>query len=218
MSQSRSATAPTRLSSRSKRASVLAAAVEYFGQHGYDDTKWADIAGAVGIGPTALYHYFESKQHCLYEIMSEALASHREVFRTATANPPDYETGLVSALRSGFDLTEHEVLRMRVLVDKQGSVAVRRSSPREEAARALARDRTRDLEFDWAAFLIRGMQQGIVPEADARLMARAVLGLNTSVWQWFRPSGTLALREVADFYIRRQLAMIGLRPELQDEK
>ena len=32
--------------------------------------KWAKIADEVGIGQTALYHYFESKAHCLLTIMS----------------------------------------------------------------------------------------------------------------------------------------------------
>src|SRR6476469_2072351 len=57
-------------SSRSKRAEILATATEYFGRHGYEHTKWADIAAAVGVGSTALYHYFESKLHCLYEIQA----------------------------------------------------------------------------------------------------------------------------------------------------
>ena len=58
---------------RSKRDQILDVATEYFGRYGYDETKWADVAAAVGIGSTALYHYFESKQHCLYEVMSRAV-------------------------------------------------------------------------------------------------------------------------------------------------
>ena len=65
---------------RSKRDQILDVATDYFGRYGYDETKWADVAAAVGIGSTALYHYFESKQHCLYEIMSRAVASTRERF------------------------------------------------------------------------------------------------------------------------------------------
>ena len=59
--------------SRSKREAILATATEYFGRHGYEHSKWADIAAAVGVGSTALYHYFESKLHCLYEIQAEAV-------------------------------------------------------------------------------------------------------------------------------------------------
>ena len=57
-----------------KRERILEVAIDAFGRYGYEDAKWADVAAAVGIGPTALYHYFESKQHCLYEIMGTAVA------------------------------------------------------------------------------------------------------------------------------------------------
>jgi AcrR family transcriptional regulator len=60
-------------SPRSKGEDVLAVATAFFGEHGYEDTKCANVAAAVGIGPAALYHYFESKQHRLCVIMAEAL-------------------------------------------------------------------------------------------------------------------------------------------------
>ncbi len=62
------------------------------------------------------------------------------------------------------------------------------------------------------------MQQGILPEADPRLLTRAVLGLYNSIWHWYRPRGTLTVDDVADFFIRRQLAVLGLPPELLDGK
>ena len=68
-----------------------------------------------------------------------------------------------------------------------------RTSAREEEARQLARARTRDLEFAWATFLTRGMEQGAIPEADARLLTRAMLGLYNSVWHWYRPRGSIEL-------------------------
>ena len=124
---------------------------------------------------------------------------------------------LVAVLRSGYQLSEHEVQRMRVLVAEQGLVGVGRKSPREEEARELARVRTRDLEFSWAAFLVRGMEQGVLQEADPRLLARATTGMNLSVWHWYRPRGTMGLEEIAKFFVGRQLAVLGLRPEVADE-
>jgi AcrR family transcriptional regulator len=210
-------TAP-RVSSRSKRDDILLTAASYFGDQGYEDTKWADVAAAVGVGSTALYHYFESKLHCLYVIMAEALEASIVAFEEITKDHhDDYPRALVGALRSGFELTNEEVLRFRVLVAEQGLVGIARTSEREEEARQLARSRTRHLEFAWATFLVRGMEQGVLPEADPRLLTRAVLGLNTSVWHWYRPRGELALEEVADFYIRRQLAVLGLPAEVADD-
>jgi TetR/AcrR family transcriptional regulator, cholesterol catabolism regulator len=207
---------PPEPSSRSKREEILLTAASLFGEQGYEDGKWSDVAAAVGVGSTALYHYFESKLHCLYVIMAEALQSFLDDFRRITDEHDDYRAALVAALRSGYDLDESEVLRMRVLVAQQGLIGIPRRSPREEEARELARTRTRDLELAWATFLVRGMEQGVVPEADARLLTRAVLGLNTSVWHWYRPRAEHSLDAVADFFVRRQLEVIGLPPALAD--
>jgi AcrR family transcriptional regulator len=207
----------SRTSSRSKRENILTTATAYFGEHGYEDTKWADVAAAVGIGSTALYHYFESKLHCLYVIMADALESFQDDFERITTGHDEFLGALVAVLRSGYELTEQEVLRNRVLVAEQGLVGIARQSRREEEARELARARTRDLEFAWATFLVRGMEQGHMPQADARLLTRAVLGLYNSVWHWYRPRGTMGLDEVADFFVRRQLAVLSLPPELADE-
>jgi TetR/AcrR family transcriptional regulator, cholesterol catabolism regulator len=207
-----------RASSRSKREGILLSAASFFGDQGYEDTKWSEVASAVGVGSTALYHYFESKLHCLYVIMAEALDASIVAFERVTKDHhDDYLRALVGALRSGFELTDDEVLRFRVLVAEQGLVGIPRSSEREEEARQLARSRTRHLEFAWATFLVRGMEQGVLPESDPRLLTRAVLGLNTSVWHWYRPRGELSLDDVADFFVRRQLAVLGLRPEVLDE-
>jgi hypothetical protein len=110
------------------------------------------------------------------------------------------------------------VLRNRLLVAEQGLVGIPRQSRREEDARELARARTRDLEFAWATFLVRGMEQGHIPQAEARLLTRAVLGLYNSIWHWYRSRGTLELQDVADFFIRRQLAVLSLPPELADRQ
>jgi TetR/AcrR family transcriptional regulator, cholesterol catabolism regulator len=197
-------------SSRSKREAILATATEYFGRHGYEHSKWADVAEAVGIGSTALYHYFESKLHCLYEIMAEALEAEVERFDRITGEREDFAEALEAVLRSAFDLSEREVLRNRLLVSEQVLVGVHRTSAREEEARQFARARTRDLEFKWAAFLTRGMEQGVIPEAEPRLLARAILGLYNSIFHWYRPRAGLALQEVADFYVPRCLAVAGL--------
>src|SRR5271165_1310797 len=63
-----------------KRDEIIDAATRRFGRYGYENTKWADIAADVGVGPTALYHYFESKQHCLFVILGQAMADFRARF------------------------------------------------------------------------------------------------------------------------------------------
>ena len=134
----------------------------------------------------------------------------REKFARVVCEHDDFEEALVAVLNAAFDLTEHEVLRNRVLVAEQSLAGLHRTSPREEEARARTRSRMRDLEFAWATFLTRGMDQGVIPEADARLLTRAILGLYNSVWHWYRPGGDLSLADVRDFYVARCLAVAGL--------
>jgi TetR/AcrR family transcriptional regulator, cholesterol catabolism regulator len=199
-------------SSRSKRAEILTAAADHFARSGYEDTKWADIAADVGVGSTALYHYFESKLHCLFEIESDAIVSFRTVFDDVTLSHERFEEGFVALLYANFDLTETEVSRCRVLVAEQGRLSQTRSAEREEEARQGARARMRELEVAWSNYLSRGMETGAIPQADPLLLTRAVLGFHNSVWHWYRPRGTLALSDVAAFFVPRILLMVGLEP------
>jgi AcrR family transcriptional regulator len=203
----------TRRSSRSKREDILTVATEVFARQGYEHSKWADIAEAVGVGSTALYHYFESKLHCLYEIQARAVHADREKFDRVIAEHDDFVEGLTAVLDAAFELTDLEVLRNRVLVCEQSLVGLHRTSPREEEARERARSHMRDLEFAWATFLTRGMEQGAIPQANPRLLARAILGLYNSVWHWYRPRGNLSLEEVREFFVARCLAVAGLAVE-----
>jgi AcrR family transcriptional regulator len=192
---------------------ILAAATERFGRDGYEDTRWADIAADVHVGPTALYHYFESKQHCLYVIMDDAIEDFRSRFAKSVEQRDDPIDALVAVLAACFDLSESDVLRNRLLVAEQGLLSRHRASPREEQARQAARSRRRDLEFAWASFLSDAMHDGAIPNADPRLLARAVLGTYNSIWHWYRPDGIVALSRVSDFFTERILAMIGVAPE-----
>jgi TetR/AcrR family transcriptional regulator, cholesterol catabolism regulator len=203
---------------RSKRDEIVAAATERFGRDGYEHTKWADIARDVGVGPTALYHYFESKQHCLYEIMDEAIEDFRARFVAITAGERDPATALAAVMADAFELSEQDVLRNRVLVAEQGLLSSPSTAQREEQARQAARARTRDLEFAWASFLSAAMREGAIPQSDPRLLTRAVLGLYNSIWHWYRPNGIVALTRVGDYFTQVTLAMIGVPPTVLDPR
>jgi AcrR family transcriptional regulator len=210
--KSRGAGSGGRVSSRNKRSEILSIATVQFGKHGFEDTKWADVAAEVGVGSTALYHYFETKLHCLYVIMAEAIEESRADFNRLTQGV-DVVAGIEAVLRSNFELTDEDVQRLRVSVAEQGRVGNRRELPREEEARQMARARTQDLEVAWAMHLSRGMAQDVIPEADPQLMSRAVLGLYNSIWHWYRPGGILGLDGIAEFYTPLLLEMIGIEKE-----
>jgi AcrR family transcriptional regulator len=196
-----------------RRAEILDAAIDRFGRNGYENTKWADIADDVGIGPTALYHYFDSKQHCLYVILDEALGELHSRFDTITADHADPRDALRAVCTDCFELSEREVLRNRVLVAEQSLLGGTSSSQREEQARVAGRSKTRALELAWANFLADAMRQGAIPEREPRMLARAILGLYNSIWHWYRPDQTLPLPTLAKFFAARMLAVAGVPPD-----
>ncbi|HEX6355988.1 TetR/AcrR family transcriptional regulator [Actinophytocola sp.] len=183
---------------RSKRAAILTAAVECFGEFGFEGTKWSAVAGRVGIGQTALYHYFETKTHCLLTIMRLELQRSRDQFTEATAGQSDPVEALRAAARAAFAVSEHEILQMRILQNNLSLLAVPRTSAKEETERQAARELVRQIERDWTRLLTRGMSEGAFPVRDPHTLGQALLGLIVSVWRWYRPGGPTPLSEVSD--------------------
>src|SRR5262245_7794502 len=89
-----------------RKEQIVDVAIDSFGRYGYEETKWADVAAAVEIGSTALYHYFESKQHCLFEIMARTVAEYRGRFDRIVAENDDWTEALVALLVDAFDISE----------------------------------------------------------------------------------------------------------------
>jgi len=199
-----------------RRAEILDAAIDRFGRNGYESTKWADIAEDVGIGPTALYHYFDSKQHCLYVIVEQALTDLRGRFDGITADHTDAREALRAVCIDCFRLSERDVLRNRVLVAEQALLGHEAGSRREEEARQEGRQETRALELAWTRFLEDAMKNRAIPARDPRMLARAMLGLYNSIWHWYRPDQTVLLPTVAEFFVARMLAVAGVPPDGRD--
>jgi AcrR family transcriptional regulator len=194
---------------RSKRAAILRAAVECFGEVGFEGTKWSTVADRVGIGQTALYHYFETKTHCLLTIMRVELQRSRDQFTEATANQGDAVEALRAAVRAAFAVTDHEILQMRILQNNLSLLAVPRTSKREEIERQATRELVRQIERDWTRLLTRGMSEGAIPVRDPHALGLALLGLIVSVWRWYRPGGPTPLAEVSDLIEGCCVRMVG---------
>lgn len=183
---------------RSKRRVILDAAIDNFGELGFEQSKWATIADHVGIGQTALYHYFESKVHCLLTIMSTELERSLAVTRKVIAEHDDHEATLRAAAAAAYQGTPREALQARILLSHQDLLITPRKSKREEAERQTARELVRAVETEWASMLRRGMDAGAFADRDEKQMARLVLGLINSIWRWYRPTGPKSLSQISD--------------------
>ncbi len=196
-------------SPRSKRGLILSAAVESFGDDGFELTKWASVADKVGIGQTALYHYFESKVHCLLTIMSTELERSASRFERVVSLEDAPIDQLRAAVRAAYDVTPQEVLQMRILQSHMDLLATPRQSEREEAERQHARELVRKVEDNWTSLVKRGIESGDFADRDPEQTSRAVLALVVSVWRWYRTGGPTTLEETRDFVSDAVLRLVG---------
>jgi len=201
--------APETEGPRSKRAVILTAAIEKFGKDGYEHTKWATISDQVGIGQTALYHYFESKAHCLLTIMSLELRRSLEAFREVTADVDSADKALEAAIAAAYAVSPREVLQMRILQSHMDLLATPRPSEKEEVERQRARALVRDIESEWTALIARGMKASVFRKGDAHAYATLVLAMVVSVWRWYRPGGPMTLDEVRELYTGACLRVVA---------
>ena len=184
---------------RSKRTLILRAAIESFGDDGFEHTKWASVADKVGIGQTALYHYFESKVHCLLTIMSSELERSSTAFSTAVEGQATPTDELRAAVKAAFDVGPREVLQARILQSHMDLLASARQSEREEAERQHARELVRQVEHNWLDLVERGIASGDFADRDAFQTSHMMLAMILSVWRWYREGGALSNEDVREF-------------------
>ncbi|WP_406288486.1 TetR/AcrR family transcriptional regulator [Embleya sp. NBC_00896] len=72
-----------------RRELILLAAADLFYRRGYADVAMSDIAEAVGMGPSALYRHFRSKQQLLMQVVLDGVAPVREALARSDVDDPD---------------------------------------------------------------------------------------------------------------------------------
>ena len=72
---------------RNRRELILSAAGDQFASRGYEHVTLGDVARAVGVGPSALYRHFSSKEELLTEVLLAAMRPLADVLSTTAEDP-----------------------------------------------------------------------------------------------------------------------------------
>jgi len=181
---------------RQRRAAILTAALEAFRQRGYHATTLDDIAGRVGVGKTALYHYFPDKEAILFACHRQALthlARHLATARERHARAADRLRDVV---------TQHVTIVTGSANGSPLAVEVPALSAERQARLVAARDRyergLRDVVAD-------GIAAGEFRAVDPKIVVFAILGSINWIARWYRPAGSLPpealARAFADYLV-----------------
>ncbi len=150
-----------------RRRQIIEVATRLFAKDGYHPTSVADVVEAVGVGKGVFYWYFPSKEALLAEILRSGQKSRRRVQRDAIAGIDDPVEQMERGIRAG----------MEWMADHRDLVNLIRFATTEERFTEGLRKGEDIAAADAAAPLRRAIEEGRIPDADADLLARAVVGV-----------------------------------------
>lgn len=179
---------------------ILSRAATLFSKRGYHAVGIRDLAEAVGLSTSTLYHYYATKQDILFAIISRFLKEFtaRLVAGLRDASVPPRQR-LEQAVTAHVQLT---VTRSEELL--VGSPVLNALSPEQQARIAAMRREYRDAVRDVVA---QGVAAGEFHVGDPLLSAMAMLDMLDGIRSWYHADGQLSLPELAARYRAFALAL-----------
>lgn len=169
---------------------LLDKATQLFAARGYETTTLQDVADAMGVSRSALYHYVSSKEDLLamlVEQWSRGLADELATLRARADLSPERK------LRQLTDL----MVRQRAEAPEQFRVLDQAEPLLPEPLRTQHRQARRDVLAELTGVIEDGISSGDFKPIDPRIAAFSVLGMCNWVAWWYRPGGDHNLEPVA---------------------
>jgi AcrR family transcriptional regulator len=83
-----------------KRQAILGKAAVFFAEHGFDRSSMNQLALACGVSKALIYHYYDSKDALLFDIVLTHLKSLLETVQAVDQSVPDKEIALRQTIRA----------------------------------------------------------------------------------------------------------------------
>jgi TetR/AcrR family transcriptional regulator, cholesterol catabolism regulator len=177
-----------------RREAIVEAAVELFRAKGYVGTSMQDIADAVGLLKSSLYHYFPGKEDLLYEIHERFMA-----FLLSKANARSGSEALSARQRLEAVISDLLALirdyRAYVEVFFRERYSVQGSRwEKIHATRESYEDLVRDIVLD-------GQRDGSFrSDLDAKMVTFGLFGMCNWTYQWMQPAGRYNPDQIAHMF------------------
>ena len=176
-----------------RREAILDLAAHCFAQRSYHAASMNDIALAGGTSKARLYHYYESKEAILFDLLDRYTQRLLAIIGETEA----------AAQRMGLDerAALHELIR-RFLAEYQTS-ATRHAALLHDVPflgpeqRQIIVARQRDVVSAFSRFLHRAYPQRLHP-GNSTALTMLVLGMINWTFTWLRPEGPISYADFAE--------------------
>jgi TetR/AcrR family transcriptional regulator len=169
-----------------RRTEILHAALRAFRDRGYHATTLDDIAERLGVGKTALYHYFPDKEAILLACHQESLAELDRILRGARRHASATE-------QLAFLIREHVRVMTDTLEGSPLAFEVPALSPERQRPIIAARDR---YERALRRIIGEGISAGEFRGVEPKIAVFAILGAVNWIARWYRPEGSVHAEEL----------------------
>jgi AcrR family transcriptional regulator len=190
---------------RVPREEILQRASLLFYERGYGETSIRDIADAVGLSSSTMYHHFANKQDVLNAIvrrfMTDFVAATVPVLRDTTITPTERIRRVV---RLHIEISDDR--RPELLIGNPIRYALD-PAQREYATKLQIayHDAVRDT-------IAEGRQAGEFSVGDVSITTMAILDMLNGIREWFSATGPLSRETIIERYTGLVLTMLGAVP------
>ena len=188
-----------------RRDEILDIAAQCFAERSYPAASMNDIAAACGTSKARLYHYYESKEAILFDLLDRytqrLLALIGQAQATAQRRSLDDRAALHELIRAFLEEYEHSATRHIALLHDTKFLG--------DVQRELILDRQRDVVSAVTRFLARAYPE----RTDARnqtALTMMLFGMINWTFTWLRPGGAMSYPAFAEEVIA--LLERGLAP------
>jgi AcrR family transcriptional regulator len=192
-----------------KRDSILDAAAQCFADQSYSATSMATVAAKVGASKARIYHYYDSKEALLFDLLDRytqrllAIVGETEAHaQRKKLNDREALHELVRAFLIEYEssATRHVALLndTKFLSDVADDVA---TSALGKSQRDLVLQCQRDIVSAFTRFLRRAYPDRLT-DANQTAITMMLMGMINWTFTWLRPDGPMSYADFADEVIR----------------
>lgn len=154
----------TRAEMEETRATLLATARQFFGEHGYASTSMDDLTAKAGLTRGALYHHFGDKKGLLAAVLDQIDAEMDMRLQAISDSSEDAWEGFRKRCHAYLEMALEPEIQRIVLRDARAVLGGASPESQRHCVESMQR------------LIDNLIQQGVVAEADAQALASLIYG------------------------------------------